>query len=207
MTQRITLAGLLKVELPGHTVRLVDGGVLVVGGETYTSRDSLLGVVDGYQALTEGVSDEAPAGSLIFLPPNDAPATAFNSATNQGARVRIYVAEVDADTGLVIGSPQQEVDWIVDFPALTLGMQRCQLELACVSGGDRLFQLNRGNSLSPTYHRGIHPGEAGLDNASGVSRPVPWGAASAPRGTTSASASATGYGGSFGGLGSQVASA
>ena len=184
MTQRITLAAVLKVELPSHTARLIDGGVLVIGGEVYTARDPLLGVVNGYESLTEGVGDEAPAGSLTFLPPIEAPAATLNSATNQGARVRLWTAEVDSDTGLLIGLPQQEADWIVDYPVLTLGMEKCELELACVSGGDRLFQVNKGNGLSPTYHRGIHPGEAGLDNASGVSMSVAWGAPAAPRGTT-----------------------
>lgn len=186
MTQRITLAALLKVELPGHTARLIDGGTLVVGGETYTARDALLGVVDGYEALTEGVGDEAPAGSLTFLPPDDAPATTLNSAASQGARVRLWSAEVDADTGAIIGAAMQEADWIVDYPALTIGTGKRELELACVSGGDRLFQVDKGNALSPTYHRGIHPGEAGLDNASGVTASVAWGAPAAPRGTSSA---------------------
>jgi hypothetical protein len=183
MAQRILLAGLLKVELPGHTARLCDGGSVWFEDELYTARDELLGVLDTAEALTEGVGDEAPAASLIFLPPDSAPAAALNSGANQGARIRAYLVEIDADTGLVIGPGEQLADWIVDYPALTIGEEKRELELACVSSGDRLFQVDRGNSLSPTFHEGIYPGEAGLREASGVSSTFAWGTASPARGT------------------------
>lgn len=192
--QRITIAGLLKLELPAATVRLVDGGTLVVDGETYLSRDPLIGVLSAFEALTEGVGDEAPAGVLTFLPPDTTPASALNSGAVQGSRCRMWTVEIDADTGLVIGEPQQEADWIVDFPALSVGEGQRELELTFVSGGDRFFQMDRGNTLSPTLHRNIHPGEAGLDNASGVETSVPWGAPSAPRGMAG-----SGGGGAVGG--------
>lgn len=184
MAQRILLAGLLKVELPGYTARLCDGGTVTFGGEVYTSRDAVLGVLDSAEALTEGVGDEAPAASLTFLPPDTASASVLNAASTQGARVRAWIVEVNADTGLVIGTGEQLGDWIVDYPSLTLGTGKRQLELACVSGGDRLFQIDRGNSLSPTFHRSIYPGESGLDQASGVSSTFAWGAASPARGTS-----------------------
>lgn len=193
--QRITIAGLLKLELPATTVRLIDGGTLDVAGETYLARDPFIGVLSGFEALNEGVGDEAPAGALTFLPPDETPAADLNAGSNQGARLRLWTAEIDEDTGLIIGEAQQEADWIVDYPAMTIDRGTRELELAFVSGGDRFFQVMRGNSLSPAFHRSVHPGEAGLDNASGVETSVPWGAPSAPRGTASTGGSA---GGSFG---------
>lgn len=186
MAQRILLAGLLKVELPGHVARLCDGGAVTFAGEAYAARDSLLGVIDRLDVPSEGVGDEAPSGSLIFLPPDDAPAATLNAAANVGARVRLWLAEIDAETGLIVGTPEQQADWIVDYTAITLASGKRELELSCVSSGDRFFQTDRGNSLSPTFHRGIHPGEAGLDNASGVETTVAWGAAAQPRGQANA---------------------
>lgn len=184
MVQRIVLTGLLKIELPGHTARLCDGGVVTFDGEEYRGRDALLGVLDGAEALTEGVGDEAPAASLTFLPPDSAPAATLNSATVQGARVRAWTAEIDPDSGLTLGTADQLADWIVDYPALTLGIGKRELELACVSGGQRFFQVDRGNSLSPAFHREIYPGETGLDQASEVSTSFAWGTAAPARGTS-----------------------
>lgn len=194
--RRVTIAGLLKLELPAATVRLIDGGSLPVGGEQYIARDPFLGVLSGFQSLTEGVGDEAPAGALTFIPPDSAASADLNSASNQGSRLRLYTVEIDNETGLPIGAAQQEADWIVDFPALSVDENAREVEFVCVSGGDRFFQVNRGNVLAPNFHRGIHPGEAGLDNASGVETSVPWGAPSAPRGTTVSPAG--GGGGGFG---------
>lgn len=194
--RRIMIAGLLKLELPAATVRLIDGGSLPVAGEQYVTRDPFLGVLSGFQSLTEGVGDEAPAGALTFIPPDSTPAAELNSVTNQGSRLRLYTVEVDHETGLPVGDAQQEADWIVDFPAISVAEGAREIEFVCVSGGDRFFQMNRGNTLSPTFHRSVHPGEAGLDNASGVETSVPWGAPSQPRGTAivGSSGGATGAG-------------
>jgi hypothetical protein len=199
MSKRITMAGMLKLELPAATVRLVDGGTLTVDGETYLARDPFIGVLSGFEALNEGVGDEAPAGSLTFLPPDATPAAALNTGASQGARLRLWTVDVDQDTGLVIGAPLQEADWIVDYPTMTIDIGQRELELAFVSGGDRFFQIDRGNALSPTFHRSVHPGEAGLDAASGAETSVPWGAPSQPRGTAVSSGGSAGGGGFNGG--------
>jgi hypothetical protein len=195
MSTRITMAGMLKLELPAATVRLVDGGTLPVDGETYLSRDPFIGVLSGFEALNEGVGDEAPAGSLTFLPPDATPAAALNTGDNQGARLRLWTVDVDQATGLPIGAPTQEADWIVDYPAMSIGEGERELELAFVSSGDRFFQVDRGNALAPNFHRSIHPGEAGLDAASGAETSVPWGAPSQPRGTSMSSGGGSSYGG------------
>lgn len=203
MTQRITMAALLKIELPSRTVLLTDSGMLPVGSEIYRQRDDLLGSLAGFEPLNEGVGEEAPAASLTFLPPDTTASSAINSASLRGSRVRLWLVEVNAETGLPIGTPEQQADWIIDYTIVTVGMNRRELEFVCSSGGDRLFQIKRGNSLSPAFHKSVHPGETGLDNASGVTTSVPWGAPSAPRGVTGSSGSYGGMG-AIGGGGSMV---
>jgi hypothetical protein len=195
MSERIVMAAALKLELPGHTARLVDGGALTIGGESYAARDPVIGVAESFEALTEGVADEAPAGVITFLPPDATAASMLNDPASQGARCRLMITEVDADTGQPIGAVEQLADWIVDTTTMVIAAGARQLEVAFVSGGDRLFQIDRGNVLSPAFHRSVHPGEAGLDNASGVATAVAWGAASPARGVTSYSG---GYGGGGG---------
>ncbi len=184
MTATIMLAALLRVDLPGHTALLCDGGTLQVGVNTYTSRDSVLGVPESFEALSEGVGDEAPAGAITFIPADNALSTALNSPQIAGSRVRIWVAEVDQTTGLVIGTPDSLADWIVDFPSMSNGKNGRRLTLNCVTTSEAMFEVNLGNSLSSAFHKRLYPGETGLDNASGVSTSVAWGAASAPRGVS-----------------------
>lgn len=182
---RVILAALVRVDLPDHTAYLTDGGYVVVSSQAYSSEDSVLGVVDSFQALTEGVGDEAPAGVLSFLPPDGVSSADLIAPTIQGSRVRVSIVEIDPDTGEPTDDPEQVADWIVDNPELTFEEDGRRLDLNCVANAERLFQVNQGNFLSPTFHQRIWPGETGLRNASGVSRSVAWGTASPPRGTSS----------------------
>jgi len=182
---RVILGAIVRVDLPAHTAYLTDGGYVVVSGQAYTSEDSVLGVVDSFQAMTEGVGDEAPAGVLSFLPPDGVAASTLNAPTIQGSRVRVSIVEIDPDTGEPTDTPEQMVDWIIDNPELVFEADGRQLDLNCVANAERLFQVNQGNALSPTFHQRIWPGENGLRNASGVSRTVTWGTGSGPRGLTS----------------------
>lgn len=191
---RVILGALVRVDLPDHTAYLTDGGYVVVSSQGYSSEDSVLGVVDTFQALTEGVGDEAPAGVLSFLPPDGVASSALIDPTSQGARVRVSIVEVDPDTGEPVDDPEQLADWIIDSPEMVFTEEGRRLDLNCVANAERLFQVNQGNCLSPTFHQRIYPGETGLRNASGVSRTVAWAVNSPPRGTTS------GMGGSDGGL-------
>lgn len=185
MTERVMIASLLKLELPGHTVRLIDAGTLPVRDEVYSSRDALIGVPMGFEQLSEGVGDEGPAGMLTFAPPQDVPATSLNDPAFQGSRLRLYIAEVDPDTGACIGEPDQICDWIVDHTVLRLSREGRLLDVNCVPMAQRVKQMNQGNCLSPVFHRGIYPGEAGLDNASGTTVDVAWAAAAPARGARS----------------------
>lgn len=188
----VMLAALLKVELPGHSACLIDGGTLSWGGDSYAPSDSVLGVPEGYEALTEGVGDEAPAGAITFILPDSTASASVNSASIVDSRVRLWLAEVDRETGQVVGTPDSMADWLVDYPSIAIQNGVRRLTLNCVSHAQRLFELNLGNVLSPKFHERIYPGEWGLRNAVGVSTAVPWGAASGPRGTTNDYGSNTG---------------
>lgn len=180
----VMLAALLKVELPGHSACLIDGGTLGWNGDSYAPTDSVLGVPESYEALTEGVGDEAPAGAITFILPDSTASASVNSAAIVDSRVRLWLAEVDSETGALVGAPDSLADWLVDYPSIAIERGVRRLTLNCVSHAQRLFDLNLGNVLSPKFHERIYPGEWGLRNAAGVSIAVPWGAASGPRGTT-----------------------
>ena len=183
--ERILLTGLIKIELPVRDILLCDGGFLSWGGDTYRASDEDFGILTGFDALTEGTGDEAPAGILKLAPPSTAAAALLSSPGYQGARVRLWVSDVDESTGLVLGEPDLMADWQIDSTRLRIGRGTRELEIGCVTRGQRLLLNNDGNTLSPAFHRAIHPAEAGLDNATGLDAQVAWGTASPPRGLAS----------------------
>ncbi|GAA4220283.1 hypothetical protein GCM10022253_24080 [Sphingomonas endophytica] len=182
--ERVLLSGLMKLELPGRTITLCDGGFVQWNGDLYQAKDDEFGILSGFNALTEGVGDEAPAGVLTMTPPSTTAATTLAAPGHQGSRLRLWVAELDERNGGVIGQPDQMVDWQVDSMRLRIGRGSRLLEIGCVTHGQRLMLRNEGNTLSPSFHRLIYPGEAGLDNATGLTTDVAWGAAAGPRGAS-----------------------
>lgn len=195
MIDRVLLAGLMKIELPIRDVLLCDGGFVRWGDDTFEVEDPDFGVLVGFEALTEGVGDEAPAGVLSLATSSTAAAAVLSRPGYQGSRVRLWVAEIDQATGAIIGEPDLMIDWQIDSTRLRVGRGARTLLVACVTRGQRLMLVNDGNTLSPAFHRSVHPGEAGLDNATGLTVDVAWGAASAPRGMASSGGGGAGGGG------------
>lgn len=179
---RYTLTGLLKVELPGHTALLCDGGTVEYDGDTYEPLDSLIGGLEEVDTINEGVADEAPAFTMTFFPDPDSSATDLLDPTFQSARLRLWIAELDDDTGLVSGTPDQVVDGLIDVPRLRFPNTGRVLELDCVSGGQRLMSLNEANVLNGGMHKRIYPLETGMDDTTGVESSFAWGISSS-RGT------------------------
>jgi hypothetical protein len=179
---RILLSGLMKMELPGRPVLLCDGGFVIWGDDVYLGEDPDFGTLAGFEALSEGVGDEAPAGALTMLPRSTAAAVTLSKPGYQNSRIRLWIAEVDEATGMVVGVPDLQADWQLDRTTLKLGAGTRSLELGCVTRSQRLLARNEGNFLSSAFHSRIYPGERGHDNATGLEANFAWGAASPPRG-------------------------
>ena len=189
--RRIGLTGLLKIEFPTRTVRLCDGGFFVWGSETYRDRDDVFGVVSALEGLGEGIGDEVPALRITMMPPGATAPSDLSQPGFQTSRTRLWIAEYDADTGLIDGTPDLKFDGFVDQTTITRGRSTYSLDMTIVADGERLFQRNIGNSLNPAFHQSVWPGETGENNATGLGRAVAWGVESPP------SAYAGGGGGSF----------
>lgn len=190
----ILLAGLLLIELPGHTVRLCDGGMVKGFGADFTARDTLVGSIAGFEAISEGVGDDVPGGTLSFLPPDGVASSALIRGDYQNARVAIWIAEIDEASGLVIGTPDLQIEAQVDVMRIRLASGMRVLEVDFTARAERLFLIDEGNTLSPQFHNSVWPGETGLNEATGLTIEQAWGAKSAPRGVT-------GGGGGYGGGG------
>ena len=83
-------------------------------------------------------------------------------------------------------------DGQVDQTVLTVGKGTKELAVSVVSLAERLFEGNIGNTLNPTWHKSIWPGETGHDNATGLSVSVAWGTESPTRYSTGGAGSVGG---------------
>lgn len=175
---RATLVGIIKIELPGATIRLCDGGFVTWGAETFTGKDAVFGAIGSLEALTEGVGEEIPALGLTLLPAATSAPADLSQPGFQRSAVRLWIAEVDDDTGAIVGDPELVFYGQIDQTVLTLGRTTRDLALTIVSTLERLFLRNEGNSLSPAFHKSVWPGETGHDNATGLTVGVAWGAES-----------------------------
>jgi hypothetical protein len=190
------ITGLLKIELPGHTVLLTDGGTTVFAGETYTSYDEVVGSLAAVETIAEGIGDEVPALDLTFAPPSVAAVSALSSGAVQKSRVRLWLAEYDVSTGEVIGTPELRFIGFVDQPQTSFAYRQLTLQITAVPELEAMFFKDTGNGLSISFHKALYPGELGHENASGLSIPIAWGVESPPR--ASVSFGGGGGGGGFG---------
>jgi len=188
--ERVLLAGLVRIDLPGRPpVLLCDGGFVPWGADTYLSADPTFGTVGSFEAPEEGVGDVLPAGTLTMLPASAAAAIDLSSPAYQGARVRLWIAELDEATGQLIGQPDPQADWIVDRTVLKAKRGERSLDIDCVALAQRLLIRVEGNTLSSAFHSSIFPGERGHDNATGLEVTFAWGANASPRGMSASNTS------------------
>ncbi|WP_408585907.1 hypothetical protein [Novosphingobium sp.] len=174
--RRVALVGLMQMDLPSRTVRLCDGGVIRWGSDVFAAKDAVFGAVGGFEELKEGVGDELPALDLTLIPPGSSAPATINDPANQGARVRFWIAEYDIATGAVTGTPNLQFDGQLDNTVLTLGSSRRELAVTVTPTADRLLMRSEGNSLSPSFHKSVWPGETGQDDATGLTQYKAWGA-------------------------------
>ena len=172
---RIAFIGLVKIEFPGHTLLLSEGGFVVWGADTYRAKDDVFGVIGGVESLSEGVGEEVPVFQLTLLPPSETPASDLSQPGYQTARARFWIGVYDVDTGLIVGTPEQQFDGQVDQITLSFGKGVRSMAVSIVAKMARALERNIGNSLNPTWHKSIWPGEEGHTNANGLGRQIAWG--------------------------------
>ncbi|MBB4857203.1 hypothetical protein HNO88_000510 [Novosphingobium chloroacetimidivorans] len=178
--ERIALISLLRIDLPGATVRLCDGGFIEFDGGLYEGADPLFGTIGSVQAMTEGIGEEIPALELTLLPPETSAPADLSQPGYQRSTVRAWVAEYVQETNAIVGTPDLLFHGQIDQTSLKVGRATRELSITVVSTAERLFMLNEGNSLSPRWHKSIWPGELGHDNAIGLTVPVAWGTDARP---------------------------
>lgn len=170
----LTIVGLLRLDLPGGAARLCDGGFCDFDGERYTGDHPMLGTIAGLDPVEDGGGDLAPGGSITFLPPDGVTVAALFAALPQNTRLRGWLGEIGGD-GKTVTNAKPLFDGLVDVPEPKIGAQTLRLDVSFIARAEKLFLQNRGNTLSPRFHKSIWPGELGFDNANGADVAVAWG--------------------------------
>lgn len=196
---KLMLVVLVRFDLPGHTIRLCDGGFVWFNGEKYTSTDQYFGSIMGIDDVTENSGDQAPGATVVFLPKSSAATAILSNPSYQGSSVRAWLARVDEETGVIAGTPELVADLLLDTTALKLGKNSRRLVMELMAVAERLFSINEGNVLSPRFHKDVWPDETGMDNATGVPLSVAWGVVGPARGTSFSGGGSGGGGGGFAG--------
>lgn len=197
----------VKIELPGQTVRLLDGSGEVTWSEgTFSAVDANFGTINTIETLTDGIDEEAPTMSMSFLPDNAAGVATICDPSFQGSRIRIWIGALDTTTKAVVADPYNLFDGMLDVPQLNIDQGTREVEMTCASSFERLFMDEEGLRLSPSNHKDTWPGEEGLDQITGVIRQVIWGpgdkiSGSSPGGRIGSNGGPPGqrFGGKYGG--------
>lgn len=194
--QRIAIVGLIKIELPGGSVNLCDGGYFPWAGDNYRGHDDTFGTISSVEPMTEGRGDEIPALQLTLLPPGGAAIADLSQPGFQKSRVRSWIAEYNQQTGQITGTPEAMFDGQIDQTTLRIGRER-SLEISCVQTAERVFELDIGNSLSSAFHKSVWPGELGHDEATGLKTSIAWGVEAPARAGSSSGGAGGGFGSRF----------
>lgn len=164
------------IELPGHTMYLLDGSAEVpMSGHTYVGRDPTYGVLDSVKGLVDSVGDSSPTVTIGLIPSGDTALSSLLDPAVQGSPVSIGVNALNRATGLPVGEPYVLFVGELDVPTVKWAANDRRLEYSAVSIGERLFQIEEGRRLSDTFHQKVWPGELGLAFVTDIEAWVPWG--------------------------------
>lgn len=196
------LVHLLRIELPGRTIRLVDGSGFVIWGvgeaaEAFEGEDAEFGRIAGFGDFTEGEGTEAPRQIIQLLPTGNAALSALTAPGAQGSPVSIYAAVVDPHSGQIIGEPDSRFVGELDDAGFGHGQNSTLLELEVASIWERLFDDNEGHRWNDAFWTSLFgPNARAFQHVTNANRKMYWGY----NGPTSDSGGSNyGGGGSIGG--------
>ena len=198
----ITLAAVLEWQAPDGDVLLADGGLVKFnpggGVVSFTGSDPGFGTIATFDVFDTGVGDQVEGGAISFVPPADAPTSAWWRTDLENTRLRIWLGEVDPATAVMSGA-EILADWLVDTANRDQAQGQDVLTLELFARDQKLFEVRQGNVLSDAFHNSIWSGERGFENATDAQQFFAWGAAAPPSGSVGSGGAGGGGGGGGGG--------
>lgn len=158
----------------GATIRLVSGGVITFGGNTYTAEDATYGTLGDVETISDGADGQATRCTITLLPPTPSAIAALTAATVQGSSVSVYQGAVNPTTGASIGTVETLFSGELDFPRLIVSPDRYAIIFECGTEEGRLLEVNDERKLSDAFHKACWPGELGLSYVTRLPQTVYW---------------------------------
>lgn len=158
----------------GATIRLVSGGVVTIGGNTYATEDSTYGTLGDVDTITDGADGQATRCTITLLPPTSSAISALAAATAQGSTVIVYQGAQNTSTGASIGTVETLFAGELDYPRLVVNDGSYALILECGTEESRLLEPNMERKLSDAFHQSCWTGELGLAFATRLTRKIYW---------------------------------
>lgn len=169
-SQRVwTRALLVRLDLPGGTYGLTDGGFAYYDGLVYLGAEPSLGLFVGVSGLSSGTGNQTTRVDLRIAPKSNAAASILGSPSTQGSRVRVWRGAVDRTTGLLIGAPVLRFDGEIDQPRFSVGSDR-QLTIACGTQSARQLEENADWRANHSFHTARWSGENGMVRVAGITK-------------------------------------
>lgn len=168
--QRVwTRALLIRLDLPGGTYGLTDGGFAFHDGLYYLGKDPSLGIFMGVSGLTAGMNDQTTRVEVRIAPKDNAAASILGSPSTQGSRVRVWRGAINRATGLLIGTPVLRFDGEVDQSRFSVGAGRT-LNIACGTQSARQLEENADWRANHSFHSQRWTGETGMIRVAGIAK-------------------------------------
>lgn len=169
-SQRVwTRALLVRLDLPGGTYCLTDGGFAFFDGHYYLGAEPSLGLFVGVSGLTSGTGNQTTRVDIRIAPKSNAAASILGSPSTQGSRARVWRGAIDRSTGLLIGAPVLRFDGEVDQGKFAIGADRT-LTVACGTQSARQLEKNADWRANHSFHTTRWPGENGMVRVAGISK-------------------------------------
>lgn len=149
---------IVKVELPGHTIRWTDGGVVKWGSEVFRAKDATYGKLHSISDITDGIEVDGEPLTITVMPPSLESMADLAAADAQGGEVTIHLVAVAS--GQIVGEPYLLYQGELDQPSLGPGEERL-LDYEVIPGEARALRTSEEQRQTDAFHRLRWPGEKG----------------------------------------------
>ena len=168
------VATLIRLDLPGKTIFLTDGGFVDYAGNRYLGDHPVYGALSSVSPIRDGSKAQSTRIDIVVHPATDEALVSLAAPATQGSRVQGWEGAIDRLTGLLIGLPLLQFDGELDKARFSVGEARA-LTLACGSHSERQLEPNADWRLNHAFHTRIWgAGETGLIHMTNVLKKSEW---------------------------------
>lgn len=186
---RAFVTALFQIDVPviGNRYIMAGAGEVMWGANRFVGYDPAFGTFDSADEIREDVSGEAPNTSITIIPASTADRQAIAGPQVQLAPAKAWLAALMLDVDqhlIVVPDPELVFDGFVDQPTINLDTSRDEIDYSLISAFDYFFEDGEGQRLNGQFHQSVWPTETGLDNVTGLTKKLYWGAKAPPGANT-----------------------